>query len=150
MTHVKPEQKYYYTLSHFSTDPFDIKLYGELRKEVRFTSLSDANMALLDYFLVHTRTKIVAAAPASQILNKPAVSDNFVALETIPGLKNPTFVHMRSDSVQTGEIGWAFDTDGCLALFTAVIVDNQCKGDTMFVEEIKGDLGSESTMETVE
>jgi hypothetical protein len=86
-------------------------------------SLSLANTVLLDRFL-NTKKKF---------LEKPS----FVYLKTDEGIANPDFIQLHS--VRRNEIGWGFDTNGCLSLYLVYMEDAKLNEYALFVQrtEIK-------------
>jgi hypothetical protein len=86
-------------------------------------SLSLANTALLECFL-DTKKKY---------LEKPS----FVYLRKEEGVANPDFIQLHS--VRRNEIGWGFDTNGCLSLYLVFLEDAKLNEYAIFVQrtEIK-------------
>jgi hypothetical protein len=86
-------------------------------------SLSLANTALLECFL-NTKQKY---------LEKPS----FVFLKKEEGVANPDFIQLHS--VRRNEIGWGFDTNGCLSLYLVFFEDAKLNEYAIFVQrtEIK-------------
>lgn len=70
--------------------------------------LSMANATLLRYFLENT--------------NVDLSKRTFVASETVEGVTNPEFLELYS--VRKGDLGWGFDTDGCLSIYGTKAFDN--------------------------
>jgi hypothetical protein len=140
MTHVKPEQKIHYTIvRHFPSAGIN---YTTISGDNKYTSLSEANMAVLEHFLDKHRTKLVGAKlvaapdpdPANdQDPNKPAaVSDNLVARETVPAVRKSRPGVMYS--VQGETIGWRYGTNGCLAVLTTA--EGLDKADVWYVRKV--------------
>ncbi|EDU41807.1 hypothetical protein PtrSN002B_001121 [Pyrenophora tritici-repentis] len=71
--------------------------------------LSTANATLLRYFLDNT--------------NVDLSKRTFVESETVEGVANPEFLELYS--VRRGDLGWGFDTDGCLSIYGAKAFDNK-------------------------
>jgi hypothetical protein len=120
MKHVKPEEKIHYKLtSHDGTGPIPGSI-DETTIRDNFTSLCDANMALLEHFFEKHRAKIAAAPKEGH------------------GIKDPVFANapMEFFPQEKGEPGWAYD-NGCLSLLTADVVDNQRVVDLLIVEKVK-------------
>ncbi|KAF1845675.1 uncharacterized protein K460DRAFT_112942 [Cucurbitaria berberidis CBS 394.84] len=80
--------------------------------------LSLANMQLLEAFMGRNQAGLGKAT--------------FVELKTKEGLANAEFIHLHS--VRHGELGWGFDTHGCLSLYSVSIVDSRLKEVVYFVE----------------
>lgn len=61
--------------------------------------------------------------------------NSFVKLETKQGLENREFVHLHS--VRHKEIGWGFDTLGCLSFYWVRVVEGKLEENVMFVERVE-------------
>ena len=62
----------------------------------------------------------------------PLRNQKFVQLKTQAGLTNKEFVHMHS--VRPGEVGWGFDAERCLSLYSAEIDKAMLKKRVFYVE----------------
>ncbi|CAA9964671.1 hypothetical protein PTMSG1_08030 [Pyrenophora teres f. maculata] len=83
--------------------------------------LSMANATLLRYFLDST----------SIDLSKRT----FVVSETVEGVANPEFLELYS--VRKGDLGWGFDTDGCLSIYGAKVIDNKLTEKVWYVKSVE-------------
>jgi hypothetical protein len=81
-------------------------------------SLNFANAMLVDIFLKAQK----------EALTKP----NFIELKTQEGIANPEFNQLHS--VRHGEIGWGFDTNGCLSLYLFSIEEGKLKEYFIYVQ----------------
>ncbi|KAF2134023.1 hypothetical protein P153DRAFT_363041 [Dothidotthia symphoricarpi CBS 119687] len=69
---------------------------------------------------------------------KPSVcrqKPTYVELPTQDGLANPEFVHLHS--VRHNELGWGFDTHGCLSLYWVKVIDGKLEEHALYVERMK-------------
>ena len=87
--------------------------------------LHAANIALMEASLVVNRKRLMDAE------NTP----DFVQLKTEDNVANPDFVYLHS--ARHGEIGWGFDTDGCLSLYQTKIENKKHCTDGMFVQRVE-------------
>ena len=96
-----------------SAADFTLQIYP-----LSFPNQSFANMFMLRQFL--------------RKCPKPLRTQKFVELETQDGLTNKEFVHMHS--VRPGEVGWGFDAERCLSLYSAEIDEATLKKRVFYVE----------------